>query len=133
MKAGHGSWIGVALLFSASPAWSQSEYKPPQDIAFRRATIISEGSRLAAELFILKDKESKPLPTIIMSHGWGGVAAGLRQNAVEFARAGYFVVVFDYRGWGGSEGKIVPAKPLERGKPGEPMTVEVREVREVVD
>jgi alpha-beta hydrolase superfamily lysophospholipase len=135
MKAFSFGWI-VGMLLWAAPAWAQpvpTAYKPPADIAFRKATIVSEGSRLAAELFTLKENEAKALPTIIMSHGWGGVAASLRQNAIEFARAGYFVVVFDYRGWGASEGKIVPTKPLERGKPGDPIRAEVKEIREVVD
>lgn len=124
----------LLLLCSAAPAQTQpSPYQPPADIAFRTATILSEGSRLTAELFTLKENEGKPLPTIIMSHGWGGVAAMLRENALDFARAGYFVVVFDYRGWGASEGKIIPTRPLPRGKPGEPVTIEVKEVREIVD
>jgi pimeloyl-ACP methyl ester carboxylesterase len=129
-------WVGFVLLVCTTNGWAQpptAAYKPPEGIAFRRATIISEGSRLAAECFSLKENEAKPLPTIIMSHGWGGVAASLRQTAVDFARAGYFVVVFDYRGWGASEGKIVPTKPLKHGKPGAPITVEVKEIREVVD
>ncbi len=135
MRAAYLGWIGLALL-STSSAWAQpatTGYKPPADITFRKATIISEGSRLGAEVFTLKEHGDKALPTIIMSHGWGGVAASLRQNAIDFARAGYFVVVFDYRGWGASEGKIVTTKPLERGKPGEPITVEVKEIREIVD
>ena len=105
------------LLLGVSPIWAQPKatgYKPPEDIAFRKATIVSEGSRLAAECFTLKENTDKALPTVIMSHGWGGVAATLRQTAIDFARAGYFVVVFDYRGWGASEGKIVPTKPLQR-------------------
>src|SRR5262249_6660234 len=40
---------------------------------------------------------------------------------------------FDYRGWGASEGRVVLTKPPARGKPGEPFTAEVKEVREVVD
>ena len=123
MKAFQRCWIVGVLLLSASAAWAQpatTEYKPPEDVSFRKATIISEGTRMAAELFTLKDNKAKALPTIIMSHGWGGVAASLRTNAVDFARAGYFVVVFDYRGWGESEGRIVTTKPLVRGKPGEP-------------
>lgn len=135
MNGSYLGWIGCMLL-GTSPAWAQpasSDYKPPDDIAFRKARIISEGSRLTAELFTLKENDAKALPTIIISHGWGGVAASLRQNAIDFARAGYFVVVFDYRGWGASEGKIVPTRPLERGKPGEPITVEAKEIREVVD
>ena len=47
--------------------------------------------------------------------------------------AGYFVVTFDYRGWGASEGRVVVTKQAKRGKPGEAFTAEVKEVREVVD
>src|SRR5262245_59611670 len=94
-------------------------YQPPADIAYRQATIISEGSRLAAELFTLKQNADNPLPTIIMCHGWGGIAQRLRPDAVVFAQAGYFVVTFDYRGWGSSEGRIVSTRPLVRGNPSE--------------
>lgn len=126
----------VAVLVFGTEGQAQKEspaYTPPKGIEFRQATIISEGSRLKAEVFALTENKDKALPTIIMSHGWGGVAAALRQNAIDFARAGYFVVVFDYRGWGASEGKIVPTRPLVRGKPGEALTVEVKEIREIVD
>src|SRR5262249_3533354 len=126
----------VLVLVFGSRGWAQLDaptYKPPEGITFGKATVVSEGSRLAAELFTLKENEDKALPTIIMSQGWGGVAASLRQTAIDFARAGYFVVVFDYRGWGASEGKIVPTRPLERGKPGEAFTAEVKEIREIVD
>jgi dienelactone hydrolase len=127
-------FIGCALLLSLSlAARGQTDWKPPPEVAFRTATVMSEGSRLAAEVLVLKDQGDKPLPTIIMCHGWGGVAANLRDDAVAFAKAGYFVVVFDYRGWGGSEGRLVPTKPLERGKPGAPFTAEVKELREIVD
>ena len=68
-----------------------------------------------------------------MCHGWGGIAQRLRLDAAAFAQAGYFVVTLDYRGWGQSEGRIVSTKPLVRGKPGEPINAEVREIREVVD
>ncbi len=128
---------GLALLLLAGPsAWAQpgpAPYTPPDDIAFRKATVVSEGTRLAAELFTRKADEGKRLPTIIMCHGWGGTADLLRPDAVVFARAGYFVVTFDYRGWGASDGRVVLAKPAGRGKPGEPFTAEVKEVREVVD
>jgi pimeloyl-ACP methyl ester carboxylesterase len=43
------------------------------------------------------------------------------------------VVTFDYRGWGASEGRILAAKPLVRGKADEPIAAEVKEIREVVD
>ena len=82
MKPSVRVWVGCALLLVCwSPVWGQQEpaaYTPPEDIAFRKATIISEGTRMAAELFSLKENENKPLPTIIMCHGWGGVATAVR-------------------------------------------------------
>jgi uncharacterized protein len=128
-------WLS-SLLAVTSPAFAQDSspaYQPPADIAFRRATIISEGSRLTAEVFLLKDNAEKALPTIIQCHGWGGVAARLRPEALAFARAGYFVVTFDYRGWGPSEGRLIATRPLVRGKPGDALTAEVLEIRESVD
>jgi uncharacterized protein len=110
-----------------------AKYEPPEGIAFRRATVVSEGTRLAAEVFAPKAGDGKALPTIVMCHGWGGTADLLRPDAVAFARAGYLVVTFDYRGWGASEGRVLLTKPASRGKPGEPFTAEVKEVREVVD
>jgi dienelactone hydrolase len=112
---------------------SADAYEPPSDIVFNKATVISEGTRMAAELFVAKGNEGKPLPTIIMCHGWGGTAERLRPDAVVFARAGYFVVTFDYRGWGASEGRVLLTKPAPAHKPGEPFTAEVKEIREVVD
>src|SRR5262245_42579199 len=105
MKGRYCVGVGCLFLFSARPAWTQSTstaYQPPEDVLHRQATIISEGSRLAAELFNLKANEGNALTTIIMCHGWGGVAERLRPDAVGFARGGYFVVTFDYRGWGPS-------------------------------
>jgi dienelactone hydrolase len=125
--------LSLVCLLSTVVQNAPTIYTPPEDIAFRTATVISEGSRLGAELFALKSTDGKPLPTIIMCHGWGGTAEALRADAVVFARAGYLVVTFDYRGWGASEGRLIAAKPVARGKPGEAFAAEVKEIREVVD
>lgn len=119
-----------ALVLAQGPA---PAYAPPAGIDFRRATVLSEGTRVAAELFALPTQEGKKLPTIILCHGWGGTAAALRPEAVAFARAGYLAVTFDYRGWGASESRVVLAQPApsERGKGR--FTAEVIGVREVVD
>jgi len=108
------------------------EFKVPDDVAFRAADIMSEGTRMSAEVFAPKVPKTEKLPTIVMSHGWGGTAALLRPDAVAFARAGYLVVTFDYRGWGKSNSRLILAeKSLER-KDGK-LVAEVKEVREVVD
>jgi dienelactone hydrolase len=110
----------------------QPDFKVPAEVTFRRADILSEGTRMAAEVFAPRKPASARLPTIVMSHGWGGTAVALRPDAIAFAQAGYFVVAFDYRGWGASDGRLILAgtKPEKRdGK----LIAEVKEVREVVD
>lgn len=123
--------IGAASTVSAwQPAAS---FQPPDDIAFRRATIMSEGTRMAAELFAPKNAASEKLPTIVMAHGWGGVASQLRPDAINFARAGYLVLIFDYRGWGASDSRVVLTTPQPERTSDRKFTAEVQEVREVVD
>ncbi len=103
------------------------------EIDRRPVTLWSEGSRLAAEVF-------KPLdaggarPAILLCHGWGGLKEHLAERyAKPFAEAGFACLVFDYRGWGGSDGRLIPdaGEPLltEAGE----RTVRVRVVREVVN
>ena len=128
--------IALAFALACSAVRAQdakpSGFKVPDDVTFRTADIMSEGTRMAAEVFAPKDPKSEKLPTIVMSHGWGGTAAALRPDGIAFARAGYLVVTFDYRGWGRSDSRLILAgKPPEK-KDGK-LVAEVKEVREVVD
>jgi outer membrane protein assembly factor BamB/dienelactone hydrolase len=107
------------------------DLKAPDGVAIRAADIMSEGTRMSAEVFAPKDPKSDKLPTIVMSHGWGGTAAALRPDAIRFARAGYLVVAFDYRGWGKSDSRLIAVGKPEK-KDGK-LVAEVKEVREVVD
>jgi uncharacterized protein len=129
--------VGILLLALAPLAVSAqpkaADYKPPEGINFRKQTIVSEGTRMAAEVFSLSSLDGKKLPTIIMCHGWGGVAANLRPDAVAFARAGFLVVTFDYRGWGASDARILLTKPAPADRKSNRFAAEVIEVREVVD
>lgn len=104
----------------------------PDDVTFRVGNIMSEGTRMAAEVFAPKEPKSEKLPTIVMSHGWGGTAAALRSDAIVFARAGFLVVAFDYRGWGKSDSRLILAGNKPVTKDGT-FTAEMKEVREVVD
>jgi dienelactone hydrolase len=107
------------------------DFKVPEDVSFRAADIMSEGTRMAAEVFAPSNPKSDSLPTVVMSHGWGGTAAALRPDAIRFAQAGYLVVAFDYRGWGNSASRLVAVGKPEK-KEGK-LVAEVNEVREVVD
>ena len=126
----------VVALLVLSPTFAvgqRSTFTPPEEIAFKKVTIMSEGTRMVGETFSLKSNSGKKLPTIIMCHGWGGTAAGLRRDAVVFARGGYLVVTFDYRGWGASDARVVLVEPAPTDKKDGTFTAKVREVRGVVD
>ena len=106
----------------------------PPDIGMRKVDIYSAGTRMSGEVFVSKSAAAgEKLPTIVMAHGWGGVAALLRPEAVAFAQAGYLVLTFDYRGWGGSDSRVILTRPAPPNPPNHKFTAEVQEVREVVD
>ena len=132
------SFIVLGLAFLAIPTLLNAQentqtFTPPEDIAFRTADIISEGTRMHADVYSLKSLAEKKLPTLVLCHGWGGTAAGLRHTSLTFARAGYLVVTFDFRGWGESDSRVILTGKAPREKKEGRFTAEVREVREVVD
>jgi dienelactone hydrolase len=133
-----GRILGAVLLSVVLPTrtYAQqpvSSFKPPESIDYRTANIMSEGVRLTAEVYSLKDVAGKRLPTVILCHGWGGTAALLRREALDFARAGYLAITFDYRGWGASDSRVILTAPAPAKKDNHRFTTEVQEVREVVD
>lgn len=71
-------------------------------------TFRSEGTACAARVYSPSAPPSAadaPRPVIVMGHGFGGVRAlRLYAYAERFVATGYLVVVFDYRGFGESEG-----------------------------
>lgn len=130
------SLILAALLVMPAAGLAQPgprPFTPPEGVRFHKADIISEGTRMSAEVFAPEAApEGEKLPTVILCHGWGGLARDLRTQAIAFARAGYLTIVFDYRGWGASDGRLVLAAPPAE-KAGRRFTAEVQEVRGVVD
>lgn len=65
----------------------------------------SSRTRCAAR-FYRPTAADRPLPVVVMAHGFGSVRAlRLYAYAERFAAAGYAVVVFDYRNFGDSEGE----------------------------
>lgn len=106
----------------------------PPDIDTRKVDIYSAGTRMSGTVFVSKSAPAgEKLPTIVMAHGWGGVAVLLRPEAVAFAQAGYLVLTFDYRGWGASDSRVILTRPAPPNPPNHKFTAEVQEVREVVD
>jgi pimeloyl-ACP methyl ester carboxylesterase len=114
-------FVALAAARAEQPA---ATFAPPQEIDFRRASILSEGTRMHAELFSLKTLGGRRLPTILMAHGWGGTAANLRTVALDFARAGYLAVAFDYRGWGESDSRLILTGPAPAARPNHRFTAD---------
>jgi dienelactone hydrolase len=126
MKAKLGSTIAALLLLVL---FSQAR---AQEIEERAVSIISDGTHMHGTLYYPKGAAG-PLPTIILSHGWGGTAALLRYQASEFAKAGFLALAFDYRGWGRSESRLLLTAPAPSQQSDHRFIAEVKEVREVVD
>jgi dienelactone hydrolase len=115
---------------------SAHDYRPPEGIGFKAADFISENVRLTAQWFWAAGNEGRKLPTVIMAHGWGATAANYRDDAVDLARAGYLVMLFDYRGWGDSDGRVMLTSPRPvAGAPaaGGTFSAQVRELRGYID
>ena len=94
----------------------------------------SEGTRLAANLY--KPDGVRPdagYPAILLCHGWGGLKDHLDRYAKKFAAAGFVAMTFDYRGWGESDGRIIPTRDAPRLLEAAETTLTVRVLREIVD
>ncbi len=124
----------LSLTMSASAQTpAATPFVPPEEVSYRTEDVHSEGVRLTAEVFAPKGAAAgEKLPTIVMCHGWAGLAEYLRPDAVVFAKAGYLVVTFDYRGWGASDGRLVAVGKTVTSADGK-RTAEVKEIRGVVD
>lgn len=74
----------------------------------------SHGERLAAYLYMPADARA-PVPCVVMAHGFSATRDdGLPAYAEEFVRAGFAVVLFDYRHFGASSGE--PRQLLDIGR-----------------
>ncbi len=80
---------------------------PAQGFDRQDVKIKSQGLDLAAWFYLPKKASgSGKRPAIVMAHGWSAVKEMyLDKFAERFAEAGFAVVVFDYRSFGGSQGE----------------------------
>jgi dienelactone hydrolase/Ca2+-binding EF-hand superfamily protein len=129
---------GVAGTSSQAPARSKTaaaRRELPENVEMRTVTIWSDGTRMAGDLYFPKNrKPEEKLPALVLCAGTGGTKGGTQARLGPiFAKNGYIVLAFDYRGWGASDPRLmalekVPA-PDEQGQ----VTVRARAVRWQMD
>ena len=138
--------IFVCLLFiSCASTNVQSQGPGPQagdkknptvdEIDSRHVDVWSDGTRLSGDLWYPKGlKAGDNLPAIIFCHGWGGTRSHLNQSyAPVFAKSGYVVLTFDYRGWEDSDSRLVVRDAMPAPDKNGMVTVRAQAIRELVD
>jgi len=82
----------------------------------REVSFYSEGQKIVGDLYLPNNSEGKKFPAVILCHGFAGVKeVALPPYAEFFAEQGFVSLVFDYRGFGGSEGErgyLVPQRQV---------------------
>lgn len=116
---------------SANPNEPAARGALPDSVEKRAVTIWSDGTRMAGDLYLPKNrKEGEKLPAIVFCAGTGGTKGGTggRLGPI-FAEKGYVALAFDYRGWGESESQLMTVdpqpKPDEKGE----LSIKVKALR----
>ncbi len=128
--------LSGALMSGAAMAQEAKEVKGFPAVLQRDITLWSDGTRLSGVLLYPKDrKEGEKLPAIVTCNGWGGTKAFLMNSGIgpRFAAAGYVVIVYDYRGWGDSDSRLVVRGEMPKPDKDGNVTVKALAIREVVD
>lgn len=84
----------------------------------RTVNFFSEATKMEGDLFLPADyKAGERRPAIVLCHGFTGVRSLiLGDYAKVFCAAGFVVLTFDYRGYGGSEGirrRLIPLEQID--------------------
>jgi dienelactone hydrolase len=105
------------------------------NVAYRSVEIWSDGTRIAGDLFYPKHRhQDDTFPAIVMCNGWGGLKSELASaTAPEIAAAGFFVLTFDYRGWGDSDSRLVVRGEIPEPDENGMVTVRAQAIRQLVD
>lgn len=108
---------------------------PAPPFTQRHVDIWSDGTRISGDFFAPSGSAAgEKLPTLLLCHGWGGIRSHLNAAyAPVFAKAGFNVLTFDYRGWGDSDSRLVLREPQPKADEKGEATARVQVIREVVD
>jgi acetyl esterase/lipase len=119
------------LITSAATIHAQQAEPLPEGAEKKAVTIYSDGIKMAGDRYVPAGfKTDDERPVVIFCNGTGGSRKSTPTKlATHFVKAGYVFLAFDYRGWGDSDGKVMPLEALPKpGDKGE-VTVKARVAR----
>ena len=121
----------VAAMLTGITAFAQDQPPLPDGVEKRSVTIWSDGTRMAGDLYLPRDrKPNEKLPGVVFCAGTGGTKKGTgRRLGVKFASRGYVALAFDYRGWGESDSQLIAAEPQPHSAESTEVTMKVRLLR----
>lgn len=105
------------------------------DVDHQVVTIWSQGIQLEGDVY--KPKNMKPgekLPGILMVPGWGGNKKNIEKNyAPHFAKQGFIVLSFDFKGWGQSDGPLLLSEKLPTADESTEVSVKATHIRQIIN
>jgi dipeptidyl aminopeptidase/acylaminoacyl peptidase len=128
--------VVVLWLLATSDAFAQQKAKALPDGSEKKTiTIYSDGTRMAGDLYLPAGvKAGDKRPAVIFCNGTSGTKRGTpAQLAPVFLEAGFVFLGFDYRGWGESDGKLLPVEPLPKPDTKGEAMVKIRVVKWQMD
>ena len=110
---------------------SSNRTQLPDNVEKRSVTIWSDGTRMAGDLYLPKQRVAKDkFPAIVLCAGTGGTKGGTQARVAPiFAGNGFVVLAFDYRGWGESESQLIAVEPQPQPDANNEMTIKVKTLR----
>ena len=104
---------------------------PLDGVEKRSVVIFSDGTRMAGDLYLPKDRQpDEKFPAIVLCAGTSGTKGGTQARVAPiFARNGFVVLAFDYRGWGESESQLMAVDPQPKPDENNEMTIKVKALR----
>lgn len=119
------------LSVDASLIPNEASAQVPENVEKRSVTIWSDGTLMAGDLYLPKNRNAnEKLPGIVFCAGTGGTKSGTggRLGPV-FAAKGYAALAFDYRGWGESDSQLMSVEKQPKADAGGEVTLKVRPLR----
>jgi len=128
--------ILTLVLVVGETAFAQPRAKTLPDGAEKKTvTIYSDGTKMVGDLYLPPGmQKADKRPAVVFCAGTAGTRRGTpTQLAPYFLDAGFVFLAFDYRGWGDSDGKLLPVEPLPKLDAKSEVTVKARVVRWQMD